>query len=377
MGIPINNKGLSRPQSPNSLDVRAGDEAQQNLLVAPTISNAVIPVFSNIAEFLTLEDKCSVPVISKLFRESEHTQSVESLLRCHRRIEDALFQKVLQSRPAFTSPQLEELELIRSPMNDGQLADFIRRFPNLRFLTLSSARNLTDGCMESVGTLRKLESLSIMRCGWLNAAGLAHIADLPIRSLDFSVSANITDAALAPISSLRNLEILKLAWAKRLTDEALVYLQGLPIRDLDLSAIGGLTNDGLTLLERLPFLETLVLRKCSISGKGLMHVGKLPHLKALDISQCISIRDEDLPHLRRLPLKKLELESCESLTDAGFEHLKELPLEVLNLVGTVISDRGLRHIEEIPTLRSINLRTCGITDQGVSRLLERGVEVIR
>jgi hypothetical protein len=72
---------------------------------------------------------------------------------------------------------------------------------------------------------------------------------------------------------------------------------------------------------------------------------------------------------RLTALEALDLGSCRLVTDRGIRHLSALgTLRHLNLAGTAITDRGLEVLHRLPALETINLSWTAITDAGAVHL---------
>ena len=83
------------------------------------------------------------------------------------------------------------------------------------------------------------------------------------------------------------------------------------------------------------------------------------------------LTDADLKHLERLPsLRSIAVFGCD-ISDTGLEHLKGLTkLERLNLDCTHVSDSGLQHLEGLVNLRELHLNETRVTPRGVGKLQE-------
>jgi Leucine-rich repeat (LRR) protein len=82
------------------------------------------------------------------------------------------------------------------------------------------------------------------------------------------------------------------------------------------------------------------------------------------------VTDTGLKHLEGLTqLQTLELESSVHFTDGGLEQLGRLrQLDILNLDDTQVTDAGLEHLKGLTQLRMLGLTGTKVTDEGVKRL---------
>lgn len=105
---------------------------------------------------------------------------------------------------------------------------------------------------------------------------------------------------------------------------------------------------------------------------GLAHLKDVEGLYKLRLGGHIS--DDGLKHLEALPhLKSLDVHVL-GITDAGVAHLKSLTdLERLNLTYTKVTDAGLRHLTGMSRLKWLGLNYTQVTQAGVSEL-QRSLE---
>lgn len=104
------------------------------------------------------------------------------------------------------------------------------------------------------------------------------------------------------------------------------------------------------------------------SGRELIEqLGRLRHLKLIVIDG-IELHPQDLAPLAKLSeLTSLSLEST-VLADTDLDVLSGLPLTWLGLQRTRISDRGVRSLREMQTLKHLDLTRTRVTDKGIRAL---------
>lgn len=132
------------------------------------------------------------------------------------------------------------------------------------------------------------------------------------------------------------------------------------------------TADGdLLILQKVPTLKTVSLETTAITGKGLMHLKKLPLLEELWLDSCTSITDEDMQILVPFPKLRVLNLPFTGVGDKALVHVARLRnLERLCLHATGITDAGLSHIAAMPKLQSLSLGYTGVTDKGLATLLQ-------
>lgn len=275
-------------------------------------------------------------------------------------------------------PNNLQLELKNLPVRDGDIARLIQteEAKTLASLLMSYSK-ITDAGLEHLKDL-PLKTLDLTQCFWFTDAGLEHLKDLPLNYLDLS-SCHINDAGLENLKGLNQLNTLKLGWCYDITDAGLKHLEGLnQLNTLDLSWCSDITDAGLEYLKGLKQLNTLNLSRCKeITDAGLKQLKGLP-LNTLDLTRCDQITDAGLKHIKDLKqLRTLNLSECYDITDEGLKHLKDLKqLNTLKLCYCYnLTDSGLEHIRGLP-LKKLNLARCKkITQKGLRRFKDQCPEV--
>jgi hypothetical protein len=215
---------------------------------------------------------------------------------------------------------VEELAVDGTNLSDE---DFRRlaSFTELRVLTMPGVR---DAGLESIGTLRKLQVLS-----------LGH-PDIP---------SNITDAGLAHLAGCTRLAGLNLEQTR-------------------------VTGAGLQHLRAMSNLRYLNLANTRIGGPGLAQLAALPKLEQLDLSGT-PITDADLEHLRGLSAFTLILRDT-PITEAGLSWLNRANGIVgLDLAGTQVTDGVFHHFLTYPELGRVNVQNTRVTPDGVEAFFRR------
>jgi hypothetical protein len=187
--------------------------------------------------------------------------------------------------------------------------------------------------------------------------GLAGLKNLPrLRAMNIK-SRVITNEGIQNLSQVSTLSFLRLH-ASRITDPGLFYLSQLAdLYHLELNGTQ-VTDEGLKYLAQIRKLKLLYLDNTKVNGSGLGALASLPELTQLSLNDT-PFDDRGMTHLaentsfRRLGCLYL---SNTKITDKGcvaFEVLNEL--KVLSFDGTAITDQGIQHLNDMPSLYNLLL----------------------
>lgn len=180
-------------------------------------------------------------------------------------------------------------------------------------------------------------------------------------------SGDFSDADLAEIEQLPNLSTFTLK-GRPITDEGLSHVKSLPrLTALDLS--GTLVTDRcLDYLADQKELDVLVLTGTKITNEGMKSLGKLTSLSSLWLDGT-SVTDEGLVHLKNLNLERLE---APQITDRGMPHIAHMT-KLTRLELPNVSDDGLKDLKDLKNLDILVLGS-NVTDEGLKHLLPlRGI----
>lgn len=248
-----------------------------------------------------------------------------------------------KSLEAFAgAPELESLELFDAVIASADLA-VLAAIPKLSSVGLPNA--IDDEAVRHLQACKRLNRLSLGHRE-IGADEIRRLAGWKgLRRLAIS-RAKLSDAALTALGGLEHLDMLELVDCG-LTDERLAHL-------------------------RLPRkMATLLLGRNEIAGPGLVHLAG-SGIKTLGL-EYNDLDDETIRHLPRLTtLEKLFLEYDEKLTDAGIrsgilqgmKHLQELRLRGMKKV----TDASLDDLVKFGHLKTISVRSVGISNNGVERM---------
>jgi hypothetical protein len=103
----------------------------------------------------------------------------------------------------------------------------------------------------------------------------------------------------------------------------------------------------------------------------MKHVGRLTHLKHLDLSQARALSDSGIAHIARLEhLEELKLDNT-GITDGALAYLGGLTrLRHLRLSGTAIDGSGLEYLRGLQDLEVLELQETKITDDSLANVAQ-------
>ena len=274
---------------------------------------------------------------------------------------------------------LTSLALTNTVINDATVEMIAKSFPNLTDLDLSSNASMTGGVVKILSSMEKLQRLTLVQ-NRINDIGAQRFSKLKeLRSLDLRGNMEAGDMALEVVADLPKLTSFK----HRST---------------------AVTDSGLEQLSRNQSLESLLLQDFVITDQSGPHLAKLGKLSQLEVFRCQGFGTEgvlslkgmgltrltlrDLPNVDNramevfgeLPkLKRLYLHELPSVSDAGLKHLAALKsLELLDLwTVPLMTDATIDVIETLPNLTDLTIRSTGITDNGVDKILKmKGLQAL-
>ncbi|CAI5458035.1 unnamed protein product [Closterium sp. Yama58-4] len=168
--------------------------------------------------------------------------------------------------------------------------------------------------------------------------------------------------------------ILDLSHHSRLSDSILGLVSTMThLKSIDLSHCSGFSAAGVQHLYRLPQLERLDMDNTALLDSALEPIGaanSLNHLSLLGTN----VTDAGLRHLTGLhSLTAMWLNRCVGVTSAGMVHVGKLTrLEKLSLFGTAVDDSGVRQLTSLTRLKKLWLPDGREVDyKGLCRLLDR------
>lgn len=244
----------------------------------------------------------------------------------------------------FLAPceQLEELDFTGTPIDANDVA-ILAEHRGLRRLELGGT-GITDDVAKSLGTFPSLSSLNLAGCqvGDAVVAGLSERQLAQMTSLDLSGTA-VTDKSLRRLSQCRNLVTLRLDHCR-------------------------VTDEGVSGLSQVATLRHVSLTGTRITGECFAELGTLPELESLDAG-LVPLQWSDLYHLAECDsLKRLQIDGTGATVNLGVLLARYPDLVELNVSGCVMAPGSLKGIARSPGLHELGLAAAGISDADVQRL---------
>jgi hypothetical protein len=237
------------------------------------------------------------------------------------------------------------------------------------FLSICSARTLTDDALAEIGTLSGVAALdvhmSVFGSPHYTARGVSHLRGMAsLEELNFhgQLATDAVIQEMAKIPRLRHLHCQDIVSG----DKGFIALASRETLEV-LSArfCHNVTNRGFEAIARLPRLRSLGLGGRRLTDSAL---ASLAGRSCLEDLGPILFGDDGFVHIARIPnLQRLVNMYNRSTTDAATRHLKGHPrLAQYSAFGTQISDESLRILAGLPALETIELESCAwITDAGL------------
>lgn len=260
---------------------------------------------------------------------------------------------------------LRELDLTCADLKDDDLA-MLAGLRTLERLNLS-INTLTGEGLKSLKGLDRLDTLDLNGSYHLDDRGMAALGELTSLRRLLLEGSKFTDGGTAALGKLVRLERLYLS-NTQLTSAGMGFLANLKeLRTLALPSTNRMTEHALVYLQGHDKLENLVTN-ISIGDEGLKALAKLP-LKRLPNLDPARISDVGFAAIPRAELiEKFEFAKSR-VTDAGLAHLKEVPgVRVLNLQQSKITDQGMAALAGLPDLAELDLTSTTVGDAGLARL---------
>ncbi|MBE0536639.1 MAG: hypothetical protein IH624_13315 [Phycisphaerae bacterium] len=238
-----------------------------------------------------------------------------------------------------------------------------RSIPTLARMTTLEELNLggkpyTDAQIAPLSALKKLRSV------WMGAGTnskltdqtLVMLRDLPLESL--TISGEFTDEGVKIVGTMHRLTDLGLMIAPHMENK---------VTDRGIAHLSGLRN--------LEMLTLFNVRSCTLHGLSPLHLPKLRHLHITDIRQNDKGMDlSGMPAMEDLIISTLGHREGgkvvrEPFTDDDIKDMANLKkLRRLQVPHEGITDRGLAHLTGLKNAEFINLGGDGITDEGLTAI---------
>jgi len=320
------------------------------------------------------------------------------------RINVAVMQNIGLSCPFVTY-----LNLSNTGLDNTCFINIAKSFRSLRFLDVSYNEDLDETgfyCLVTSKPLKHLAHINLSGCCGVNGNCLSYVGQCCqlLTSLLLDNMPDLADECIAKMAATcSRLRVLSLLQAVRLTDRSLryiaialtqlekVYLEGNKfVTDNGVSAVLGLKN-----LKHIHIVDCLKiydnsLRPCSslnalrvvnltdcvrLSDSGIRSIVEGPSahcLREITLSNCIRIGDQAISKIiANCPsLTDISVSYCENVTDVGVSVLAKHPsLYSIDLSGCNVTDHGAGILKMAEKLTYLSLSECNLlTDLGVERL---------
>lgn len=208
----------------------------------------------------------------------------------------------------------------------------------------NSEQSIEDSELACLVGLTDLRELNLTKLKGFTDAGLKHMSGLTsLTKLIMFNNDEVTDVGIQHLASLRKLEEIHIV-ATRVSEKGLRVFLGCPVHSM---SIGGraVANGMLPVVLEFEELQRLNLHGTVINDSELHRLQKLPKLEVLSLLGT-------------------------SITDEGLKVLASMRLSDLNLVNGngVISDTGLKSLETMTSLKRLSLSNTKTTATGLTAL---------
>ncbi len=267
--------------------------------------------------------------------------------------------------------QLTAIAITNSIISDASVEAFVKSFPDLTDLDLSSNTNMTNGVLKLIVELKKLQRLTLVqnRFNEINTRQLAKMPEL--RALDLRGNMEAGDMTLEVVSKLPKLTALKHR-TNVASDSGMEYLANASELDSLLIQDFKITSQSGAHIAKLKKLTQLEIFRCQGFGSEGVLALKGLGLQRLTLRDLPDVSDQAMVVLTDLPkLKKLYLHELGSLSDEGLKNLASLKsLELLDIWSiSSMSDATVEVIAALPNLRELGIRSTSITDASIDKLM--------
>lgn len=198
-------------------------------------------------------------------------------------------------------PKLKHLLLDNfDHLSDTDYAAGLAGLEGLTALRLASCQDVGPNTMVVIGSLRKLELLSLRSTGVKDDDLRPLSANSELRVLDLAHCWPLTEQFVDHVAAARHLHTLNIGFCRSLRGNVLERLRGFrELRHLDIAGLEGLTEEHLTSLCSLPALQVLVLTGCEKVDDGtLRHLARIETLRELRL-RSTSVTEAGLEAFRK------------------------------------------------------------------------------
>lgn len=239
---------------------------------------------------------------------------------------------------------------------------------------------ITDEGVKEIAKIKSINNV-FLQSSKITERGVAYLKDLPALHSLYLYMPTFSDRAaeeLAKIKTLTNLEI----FSPQFNDSHLDYIVKMPnleyvsLKGTDIGADAGVKLSRLPKLNAVIFsgmksisleslealrpkkLRYLKFKDLKLSQEQLVVISKMKSLRWLDFGR-VNLSAEQLKLFLNLPyLEHLELDGPRQISEEFMDVLGKFQLENINLEQTSLTDKQLLKLQNMKTLRTINLSGC-------------------
>jgi Leucine-rich repeat (LRR) protein len=182
--------------------------------------------------------------------------------------------------------------------------------------------------------------------------------------------AYVEDSLMAILAGVSTLEELDLFYADT-APGSLRHVMHLPkLKSLRCPATAD--DNDFVYIGRMDSLDELSLSRCSLSTARIAHLKDLRKLRVLDVSRDgargSEVTDASFRYIAQMSNLEVLWLNCAAVSDTGLSELRSLKkLRELSLVGTNVTDAGVRGLSSLTDVRTLFL-PAGFTDEGMAYL---------
>lgn len=227
--------------------------------------------------------------------------------------------------------------------------------------------NYSGGAMAFVGQLPKLRILLLK---WTQASdeSLKHLRSLT--SLEYFYvwdAQNVGDASITYLAGNKGLRYIHIDTSK-ITDDSMKLFAAFPqLEGLSLQG-GRFSNKALEYISGSEQLTKLSigLGDITVDDNGIQHVVRLRNLEELDLQGSLLTdagveKLSALTQLKALYVGGVDPKQTQAITDRSVDALSKLKLERLGINKSRITDDGVRKLEAMPRLTTLQLHSAEVT----------------
>jgi len=262
---------------------------------------------------------------------------------------------------------------------NSEMFDLFAQQSDLDSLQVLNYRELTDDDVAKLAGLTKLRTLALTNSGITDNAVRTIVESFPdLVRLNLASNSRLTDASAREIAKLKELEVLNLLFCD-FGEFGMMHIARLPkLRALDIKGNFKIGNGGLRTLATVSSLRSLEHRSTAVMDEGIRNLAAAQNLTNLFI-QDFAITGQSGQYIRQMErLTSLFIFRCENFDSSGVLALGGLKLNRLRLRGLPIDDSAMNAFSELTTLQRLELHELpSVSDTGMANLVHlKNLEIL-